>query len=131
MNGLDSSAFITLFKEACQKCFGHPLNAMLSETERKFLSEKIFDQTGLVIGPKSIKNYSSFVNAGGNDKTENPSVATLDTLARYVLNAPYTDEIQRKNKESHYPYWFQYKEQFHRISKEPSQKRSFFVILFW
>ena len=129
MNGLDSSAFITLFKEACQKCFGHPLNAMLSETESKFLSEKIFDQTGLVIGPKSIKNYSTFVIASGNDKTENPSVATLDTLARYVLNAPYTNEVQRKNKENHYPYWFQYKEQFLRSLKTPARKMPLLPVL--
>ncbi|MBS1935832.1 MAG: hypothetical protein JST96_17670, partial [Bacteroidetes bacterium] len=40
---------------------------------------------------------------------ENPSVSTMDTLARYVLKAPYTDEVQRKNKEAHYPYWYQYR----------------------
>jgi len=123
MSGLDTSAFVTLFKEACHKCFGNPLNSMLSETESKFFSEKIFDQTGLVIGPKSIKNYSSFVISNINEKTENPSVATLDTLARYVLNAPYTDEVQRKNKESHYPYWFQCKEQFQRSMNKPRSKR--------
>jgi hypothetical protein len=29
-----------------------------------------------------------------------------------VLDAPYTGEIQRKNNESHYPYWFQYRNRF-------------------
>ena len=55
------------------------------------------------------------------NKKENPSAATLDTLARYVLNAPYTDEIQRKKKESHHPYWFQYKSKF---SSTAIKKRS-------
>jgi hypothetical protein len=41
-------------------------------------------------------------------------VATLDTLARYVLNAPYTTETERKKKEEHYPYWYRYREQFYR-----------------
>ena len=127
MNDLDDSAFTALFREACQKCFGIPLKEPLSETESKLFSGKIFDQTGLVIGPKSIKNYSSFIIRNG--KEENPSVATLDTLARYVLNAPYTDEVQRKNKESHYPYWFQYKNQFYTSLKKPVKKRFLSVIL--
>ncbi len=129
MSSLDASAFIALFREACQKCFGHPLNSMLSETESKFFSERIFDQTGLVIGPKSIKNYSSFIVSNSDDKPENPSVATLDTFARYVLDAPYTDEIQRKNKESHYPYWFQYKEHHHRSLKKSKKKIPLSAIL--
>src|SRR6185437_4749644 len=61
------------------------------------------------------------VNVSGAKK-ENPSVATLDTLARYVLGAPYTSEIQRKNDESHYPYWFLYREKFIKISKRPASK---------
>lgn len=122
MNDLDTSAFSALFREACQKCFGHPVADALSETESKLFSNKIFDQTGLVIGAKSIKNYSSFIISHTNGKEENPSIATLDTLARYVLNAPYTDETQRKIKESHYPYWFQYKEQFHRTTRKQVKK---------
>lgn len=129
MSGTDSPTFVALFKEAYQKCFGHAISGMLSETESRFFSEQIFGQTGLVIGPKSIKNYSTFVTSNANDKNENPSVATLDTLARYLLNAPYTDEIQRKNNESHYPYWFQYKEQFHRSKKRPAKKRGLTIII--
>lgn len=127
MNGPDTSAFIALFKEACTKCFGRLPDHPLSETEAKHLSEKKFDQTGLVIGAKSIKNYSLYVFNGAAGKEENPSVATLDTLARYVLNAPYTGEVQRKEKESHYPYWFRYKEQFLRSWKNtaPQKRRSF------
>jgi hypothetical protein len=131
MNDLDTSAFSALFKEACQKCFGHPIIDPLSETESKLFSGKIFDQTGLVIGAKSIKNYSSFITGSMNGKEENPSVATLDTFARFVLNAPYTDEVQRKNKESHYPYWFRYKEQFHRAMKKPDKKKPSRAIVLW
>ena len=132
MNDLDASAFASLFKEAYQACFGHPMTNPLSETESKLISGKIFDQTGLVIGQKSIKNYSFYLLNNTEGKEENPSVATLDTLARYVLNAPYTDEIHRKNKESHYPYWFQYKDQFYRSLKKPVKKRKWLpaVILF-
>jgi len=130
MNELDAAAFTALFKEAFQRCFGHPITGPLSETESKLFSGKIFDQTGLVIGAKSIKNYSSFVLNNTNTKDENPSTATLDTLARYVLNAPYTDEVQRKDKESHYPYWFQYKKQFHGSAKKPLNKRASPAFLF-
>jgi len=128
MNDLDDLAFSELFREAYQKCFAVPLKDPLTETEGKLFSGKIFDQTGLVIGPKSIKNYSSYIINNRNNKEENPSIATLDTLARYVLNAPYTDELQRKNKESHYPYWFQYKNQFHTTFKKPVKKRSLPVL---
>lgn len=58
MNDLDASAFASLFKEAYSKCFGHPMKNAISETEGKVFSGKLFDQTGLVVGAKSIKNYS-------------------------------------------------------------------------
>lgn len=109
MNDLDNRAFIQLFKDACEKCFGHALQYVLTETESKLFCNTIIDKTGLIIGFKSIKNYSAYVVNGSPGKQENPSVATLDTLARYVLDAPYTDEIKRKTSESHYPYWFKYK----------------------
>jgi len=108
MNRKRNDAFISLFKEAFQKCFGFELREFLSETESKHLGNKIFEETGLVIGAKSLKNYSVYILNNDKSKHENPSVATLDTLARYVLNAPYTDELKRKESESHYPFWFQY-----------------------
>jgi len=136
MNELDDKAFNALFKEAFEKCFAHPLSGPLTETESKQFYNKIFDQTGLVVGWKSLKNYSFFLMNGSGSKTENPSVATMDTLARYVLDAPYLSEIERKEKESHYPYWFEYKEKFHRslktaaipelITPAPSKKKPFF-----
>lgn len=129
MNDLDASAFSALFREAYHKCFGHPMKNPLSETESKLFSGKIFDHAGLVIGQKSIKNYSFYILNSSDGKGENPSVATLDTLARYVLNAPYTDETQRKNKESHYPYWFQYKDQFYKSSKKPVKKRRWIPVV--
>jgi hypothetical protein len=114
MNDLDFSAFANLFKEASLKCFGHSLKDPFTETESKLFYNQVFEQTGLTIGWKSLKNYSFFIVADPSGKEENPSVATLDTLARYVLNAPYTTEIERKKKEGHYPYWFRYKEQWLR-----------------
>ena len=107
-----NNTFIILFTEACKKCFGINLHTTLSETECKHFSNEIFDKTGLVIGAKSLKNYSVFVLNPDEAKPEKPSVATLDTLARYVLNAPYTDETKRKEKEAHHPYWFQYRNRF-------------------
>lgn len=109
MNDLDNRVFIQLFKDACEKCFGHTVQHVLTETESKLFCNTIIDKTGLIIGFKSIKNYSAYVLNGSPEKQENPSIATLDTLARYVLDAPYTDEIKRKASESHYPYWFTYK----------------------
>jgi hypothetical protein len=114
MNDLDFLAFANLFKEASLKCFGYPLKDPFTETESKLFYNQVFDQTGLTIGWKSLKNYSLFVVGGPLGKEVNPSVATLDTLARYVLNAPYTMEIERKKKEGHYPYWFRYKEKLLR-----------------
>ena len=120
MNDLDLLAFANLFKEASLKCFGYPLKDPFTETESKLFHNQVFDQTGLTIGWKSLKNYSLFVVGGPSGKEVNPSVATLDTLARYVMNAPYTMEIERKEKEGHYPYWFRYKEKLLR-SREAGQ----------
>jgi hypothetical protein len=109
MNEIDRGAFSALFKEAYLQCFGHAGAAPLTETEAKLFYTKVFDATGLVIGWKSLKNYSSFLVAGG--KPENPSAATLDTLARYVAGAPYTTEPERKAA-GHYPYWYGYRERW-------------------
>jgi hypothetical protein len=128
MKDLDRIPFIDLFKEAYEKCFGFPFSAALSETDSKVLSDKILEHTGLVIGYKSLKNYS--LNLQKNDRQEhrhaNPSVATLDTLARYVLDAPSTNEIKRKQNESHHPYWFQYSSRYSpnkSILKQPQRSR--------
>jgi hypothetical protein len=125
MNDLDFLAFTALFKDAFTKCFGHGIENPMTETESKVFCNKILDQTGLSVGWKSVKNYSFFVIGGDRGKAENPSAATLDTLARYVLNAPYTTEIKRKNDESHYPYWFLYREKVSRSPGKPSRRRWF------
>ena len=114
MNQQDVLAFDQLFRQACQRCFGRLPDSVLTETESKLFSNEILDKTGLVIGWKSIKNYSSYIFQPSHLKVENPSTASLDTLARYVLQAPYTDEAERKSKASHYPYWFQYRENHYR-----------------
>ncbi len=113
MNDLDLGAFKALFQETCLRCFGHAVSEPLTETESRLLYNKVFDETGLVVGWKSLKNYSFFVFSPGG-KEENPSVATLDTLSRYVLGAPYTTEPERKKAAGHYPYWYQYKEAWAR-----------------
>jgi hypothetical protein len=113
MEKTNKAVFIELFRQAYRKCFGIALLTPLSEADSKYLSNVLFEKTGLVVGARSLKNYSSFVLGGEKEtKDENPSDATLDTLARYVLDAPYTDEIHRKEKEDYYPYWFQYRSKF-------------------
>jgi hypothetical protein len=109
--GMDQhdTIFIKLFRQACAKCFGTPLAQPLTETDSKVLSNTIFEATGLSIGVKSLKNYSLYVVSPTAEHKENPSTATLDTLARYVMGAPYTSEVARKNDESHHPYWHQYR----------------------
>lgn len=128
MNDLDEPVFKSLFGETCEKCFGYRISSPLSEPDSKHLSSKIFDQTGLVIGAKSLKNYSLYIAPEKNKeaKRENPSIATLDTLARYVLDAPYTDEIKRQEDESDYPYWFQYRS---RYADKLSRKKNFITSL--
>jgi hypothetical protein len=109
MPDVTRDTFTSLFKEAYKKCFGINLLMTMSETESRHFSNTIFEQTGLVIGAKSLKNYAFYILNPVEAKPEKPSVATLDTLARYVLNAPYTNEIERKNKEGHFPFWFEYR----------------------
>jgi hypothetical protein len=123
MTDVNDTVFTGLFKAAYQKCFGFALTAVLTETESRHFGNTIFEDTGLVIGAKSLKNYSLYILGGAETRHENPSVATLDTLARYVLNAPYTDEIHRKDKEAHYPYWFQYKNTFSNTPGTKTQKK--------
>jgi hypothetical protein len=107
----DQDIFCQLYRDAAQRCFSKPLTQPLSETESKLFYQQVLDQTGLTVGWRSLKNYSQFVLDPKNQKDENPSFATLDTLARYVLKAPYTNEIDRKNDEGHHPYWFMYRQQ--------------------
>jgi hypothetical protein len=106
MNELDFLVFTDLFKAAYEKCFAQAIKNPMTETESKVFCNKVLEQTGLSIGWKSIKNYSFFIIDANSAKSENPSVATLDTLSRYVLSAPYTNEIQRKNNEGHHPLVF-------------------------
>jgi hypothetical protein len=113
MNDIDHGAFRALFEEACLKCFGHVVDEPLTETESKLFYNKVFEDTGLVIGWKSIKNYYFFLfsrSTGG--KRENPSVATLDTRSRYVRGASYTTEPERKKAAGHYPFWYGYRKQW-------------------
>lgn len=121
MNDSDKQVFIMLFNEACENCFGFRVSLPISEPDCKYMSNKILEKTGLVIGAKSLRNYSFFVSDNADSKAENPSVATLDTLARYVLDAPVIDEATRQEKESDYPYWFWYRKKRTERLNRPKQ----------
>lgn len=110
--------FASLIREVCKKCFGHELPAPLNEPESKHLASEILEHTGLVIGWKTLKNYSIYVLDDNSDKKENPSVATLDTLARYIAGAPRTDEASRKKTAAHFPYWYDYQHQLIRQNQD-------------
>ena len=135
MNDVDFRVFDKLFRESCQRCFGHPMAEPLTETESRLMYARILEDTGLVIGWKSIKNYSLYVLSPAAAKSENPSVATLDTLSRYVIDAPYTTEPERKKEAGHYPYWYEYKARWMArgvppaVAKPERKKRRFFGVL--
>lgn len=116
------------------------LSQPLTETESKLFYQQLIDETGLTVGWRTLKNYSLYVIYPERQKQENPSVATLDTLARYVLHAPVTNELKRKSDESHFPFWFRYKEQNEQPPEPVIQRKprrisvklpaiSFFLIL--
>ena len=105
----DAIPFARLFRDVYRKCFSAELSAPLTESESHRLSVDIAESTGLEIGWKSLKNYSHYL-LGSTSRIENPSVATLDTLARYVAGAPPTSEEQRRARERHYPYWFRFRD---------------------
>ncbi len=116
MDRLERSIFNKLFREAYRKCFEVSLEGYMSEPDSKFLSQKIFEQTGLIIGWKTLKNYSQAVMESSLRSSGNPSLSSLDTLARFVLNAPVTNEAERKESEGHYPFWYSYREKNLNIS---------------
>jgi len=119
----DFTIFSQLYRRAYERCFKQALQQPLSETESKLFYQDVLEQTGLTIGWRSLKNYSFYVLGINNEKQENPSIATLDTLARYVLHAPYTNEINRKNDEGHHPYWFRYRQQYIAIGPKTAVNR--------
>lgn len=108
MNENEFRIFSGLFERAVEKCFGHSFSSALTETESKRFSDVILEATGLVVGWKTLKNYS-IACLRGDAGSENPSTASLDSLARYVMNAPITTEPERKKASSPYEHWFRYK----------------------
>src|SRR4051812_45108670 len=119
----DAEAFARLFRDAYRKCFASPFTTPLTETESHRLSVEIAESTGLEIGWKTLKNYSSFL-LGRSGRVENPSVATLDTLARYVAGAPRTDEARRRASERHYPYWFRFRDSLREEPLAPPREET-------
>lgn len=118
---VDANAFARLFRDAYRKCFAAELTAPLTETESHRLSVDIAESTGLEIGWKSLKNYSHYL-LGSASRVENPSVPTLDTLARYVAGAPPTTEERRRTGERHYPYWFRYRDGLRQAESEQTRE---------
>lgn len=123
MDEFDHQAFARLFNEVIRKCFGYPLTNPLTEPECRHLSLIIEEHTGLVVGWRSLKNYAVFLLQPSPDKPENPSLATLDTLARYVLDTPRTTEADRKRSDEVTHYWFHYREQG-RAANPPQTAKS-------
>lgn len=121
--GPQASAFASVFLDACRKCFSAERSAPLTESESHRLSVDIAETTGLEIGWKTLKNYSHYL-FGSSSRVENPSVPTLDTLARYVAGAPRTDDERRRTHERHYPYWVRYQEGLRRRRPAPIEERS-------
>lgn len=109
MENSDYTVFTLLYQESYRICFGRLMDTSLTETESKLFAQRIFESTGLTIGWRSLKNYSVSILSNDAAKKENPSIATLDTLARFVKSAPFTNEIARKRDENHHPYWFSYR----------------------
>jgi hypothetical protein len=119
----DSDTFARLFEDAYRRCFSTAFIAPLTESESHRFSVEIGESTGLEIGWKSLKNYSNYL-LGRTDRVENPSIATLDTLARYVAGAPRIDEEHRRTRERHYPYWVRYREALRQPEPGPTHERS-------
>ncbi len=115
MNKEDYIVFKALFKNAYKKCFKNEIKSTLTEADSNYFSSEILEKTGLVIGWKSLKNYSSSLLSSSTIHA-NPTLSTLDTLARYVLDAAKTDEFTRKKKENNFNYWYQYKEEYYRLN---------------
>src|SRR5690606_22230145 len=110
-----------LFKDAVRRCFNIELTEPLNENKSKVLSVEIEEKTGLVIGYKTLKNYSIFMCAEQRQTKINPSLSTLDTLARYVLKAPPITEAERLKSESHFPYWNRYRKNSSPPPKRPGK----------
>jgi hypothetical protein len=129
MDSKEAEVFRKLFRQAYQKCFSQQLSNGLTEAESKHFSNEILEQTGLVIGWKSLKNYSRYITDLQSEEEINPSIATLDTLARFVADASKTSEHDRK-KANLFSYWYKYREEAQDtvlLAKETIAKKSRFL----
>src|SRR4051812_49542969 len=79
----DAEAFAKLFGDAYRKCFASAFAAPLTETESHRLSVEIAESTGLEIGWKSLKNYSSYL-MGRSGRGPKPAVAPPYTFGAHV-----------------------------------------------
>jgi len=112
MEAPDLQIFIALFQQACLRCFGQLPATPLDAAASAHMSHVVHQSTGLFLSARIIQQYAAFALAQKTALTETPSGASLDTLARYVMDAPYTTEAERKTREGYFPYWHLFKAQY-------------------
>lgn len=112
MDAPDLQIFIALFQQACLRCFGQLPATPLDAAASAHMSHVVHQSTGLFLSTRIIQHYAAFALAQETAITETPSGASLDTLARYVMDAPYTTEAERKTREGYFPYWHLFKAQY-------------------
>lgn len=112
MEAPDLQIFIALFQQACLRCFGQLPATPLDAAASAHMSHVMHQSTGLFLSARIIQHYAAFALAPAATITETPSGASLDTLARYVMDAPYTTEAERKTREGYFPYWHLFKAQY-------------------
>lgn len=128
MEAPDLQAFISLFQQACLRCFGQLPTNPLDAAASAHMSHTVHQSTGLFLNARIIQHYAAFALVPGAAITETPSGASLDTLARYIMEAPYTTETERKTREGHFPYWHLFKAQYtasgeHTAAENPVPER--------
>ena len=114
MENANAQLSTKLFSEAFERCFGHAINTALTESESKHFSGAVYESTGLVVGWKSLKSYSRCIIDESATVGDQPSKELMDSLARYVMRAPKTSEVERKKERRRHPYWREYENQLLR-----------------
>ncbi|TDX02394.1 DUF1349 domain-containing protein [Dinghuibacter silviterrae] len=130
----DDAAFKQLFRDACRRCFRRELSVPLSATESKFLCAEVLSETGAPIAWRTVQQHSLWVHleVAEESRQTGPTGVMLEALARYVAAAgdagvrggaaaasgaaatPGPTEGDGGPAEGPYPFWFRYKEAFHR-----------------
>jgi hypothetical protein len=126
MNDPNEPVFENLFKETYQKYFGHPMTNPLSENESREFSKEIYLVTGLLVPAAYLTNYAAYILCTPESRQVNPSAAILDTLVRYLEEAPLTIEEEGKRNGAYFPYWFKYRDGFFNATRPVNKKNWLF-----